>query len=240
MEFDGEIFNDLCWEVEDFEEEIKKFEKFYSVDEFIETDFVNDSCWEVEDFEEEIEKFEKFYLVDETRCVDKSCREFDCVDDEFRELEQNFFEELWRQKSRMVWLALGMSIQHFSIELLKYALRKEQFKGLKAMFTSPSPLLGFEGVVLFALKTSLILFIESGAAGSYDLFIEVGCSIVVNWINKSIQRPWRWWHVLVEIDRYISDVNKAVSCSAVFPSNGMAAWLANYGVFRKDVFKVWC
>ncbi|KAL4282567.1 hypothetical protein GQ457_16G009160 [Hibiscus cannabinus] len=90
MEFDGEIFNDFCWEVEDFEEEIKKFEKFYLVDEFIETDFVNDSCWEVEDFEEEIEKFEKFYLVDETHCVDKSCREFDCVDDEFRELEQNF------------------------------------------------------------------------------------------------------------------------------------------------------
>ncbi|KAL4366901.1 hypothetical protein GQ457_05G032710 [Hibiscus cannabinus] len=46
--------------------------------------------WSVEDFEEEIEKFEKFYLVDETHCVDKSCREFDCVEDEFRELEQNF------------------------------------------------------------------------------------------------------------------------------------------------------
>ncbi|KAL4342564.1 hypothetical protein GQ457_08G034970 [Hibiscus cannabinus] len=90
MEFDGEIFNDLCWEVEDFDEEIKKFEKFYSVDEFIETDFVNHSCWEVEDFEEEIEKFEKFYLVDETHCVNKSCREFNCIDDEFRELEQNF------------------------------------------------------------------------------------------------------------------------------------------------------
>ncbi|KAL4341594.1 hypothetical protein GQ457_08G032990 [Hibiscus cannabinus] len=91
MEFDGEIFNDLCWEVEDFEEEIKKFEKFFSIDEFIETDFANDLCWEVEDFEEEIRKFEKKNLVDETNCVDKSCREFNYVDDEFRELEQNFY-----------------------------------------------------------------------------------------------------------------------------------------------------
>ncbi|KAL4353000.1 hypothetical protein GQ457_06G007210 [Hibiscus cannabinus] len=76
--------------MEDFEEEIKKFEKSFSVDKFIETDFANDLCWEVEDFEEEIRKFEKFFFVDETNCVDKSCREFNCVDDEFRELEQNF------------------------------------------------------------------------------------------------------------------------------------------------------
>ncbi|KAK8494544.1 hypothetical protein V6N13_139951 [Hibiscus sabdariffa] len=106
------------------------------------------------------------------------------------------------------------------------------------MFMGLSPLLGFEDVVLFVIKTTLILFIESRAAGSFDLFIEVGCSIVVNWINNSIQRPWRWWPILVEIDQYITDINKAVSCSAVLPSNGMAAWLAN-DVLRKDLFKAW-
>ncbi|KAL4351618.1 hypothetical protein GQ457_06G007260 [Hibiscus cannabinus] len=76
--------------IEDLEEEIKKFEKSFSIDEFIEIDFANDLCWEVEDFEEEIMKFEKKKFIDETNCVDKSCRGFNCVDDEFREFEQNF------------------------------------------------------------------------------------------------------------------------------------------------------
>ncbi|KAK8613535.1 hypothetical protein V6N13_101294 [Hibiscus sabdariffa] len=75
------------------------------------------------------------------------------------------------------------------------------------MFTGLSPLLGFEG-----------------------------CSIVVNWVDNSIQSPWRWWPILAEIDQYFSDINKAVSCSVVLPSNGMAAWLADDGVLRKDFF----
>ncbi|KAK8683021.1 hypothetical protein V6N13_039096 [Hibiscus sabdariffa] len=89
------------------------------------------------------------------------------------------------------------------------------------MFMGPLPLLGFEGVVLFAIKTTLILFTESGTAASYDLFVEVGCIIVVNWIINSSQRPWRWWPILAEIDQYIIDINKAVSCRATLPSNGM-------------------
>ncbi|KAK8707318.1 hypothetical protein V6N13_058379 [Hibiscus sabdariffa] len=42
---------------------------------------------------------------------------------------------------------------------------------LIAMFTGPLPLLGFEGVVLFAEKTTLLLFIESGDASSSELSI---------------------------------------------------------------------
>ncbi|KAL4375889.1 hypothetical protein GQ457_02G029840 [Hibiscus cannabinus] len=41
-----DFVNDLCIEVEDFKEEIRKFEKSFSGDEFIETYFVNDLCTE--------------------------------------------------------------------------------------------------------------------------------------------------------------------------------------------------
>ncbi|KAK8505969.1 hypothetical protein V6N13_002626 [Hibiscus sabdariffa] len=66
-------------------------------------------------------------------------------------------------------------------------------------------------------------FLKTNAAPKPSRFHYLAAKPMCCSQNVGQKRPWCWWPILAEINQYFSEINKVVSCSAVLPSNEMAA-----------------
>ncbi|XP_039056340.1 uncharacterized protein LOC120199270 [Hibiscus syriacus] len=106
-----------------------------------------------------------------------------------------------------------------------------------SMFFGPVTEVNSDYEELVAIKNALEVFTESCWCGKSVLIVESDSKIVLNWVQNSSVRPWRWGATFQEID-----VNflKIIEIRFVFSprtTNNMADFLEKLGSTRKIMFK---
>ncbi|KAK8628868.1 hypothetical protein V6N13_009448 [Hibiscus sabdariffa] len=110
---------------------------------------------------------------------------------------------------------------------------------IRFLFSCPISALGSDYSELMAVHIGLDFFWEANWIDKTHLFVESDSELVVEWIKEKLQRPWRWWKILYDIDCLAAQIKHIKFQHIPREHNYLSDFLAKSGMYSSSSFKEW-
>ncbi|KAK8686373.1 hypothetical protein V6N13_125398 [Hibiscus sabdariffa] len=110
---------------------------------------------------------------------------------------------------------------------------------VRALFSGPVVDCGSVPIDLFTVKVALETFKKAGWASGSALTIELDNRVLINWLENTLQRPWRIAKYIAEIDSLVCGCVNVQFKLADILNLAMAGSLTLDGLSRSNWLVVW-
>ncbi|KAK8677594.1 hypothetical protein V6N13_143123 [Hibiscus sabdariffa] len=106
-------------------------------------------------------------------------------------------------------------------------------------FSCPISALGSDYSELMDVHIGLEFFREANWIGKTHLIVESDSELVLEWIKEKLQRPWRWWKILHDIDCLAAQIKHIKFQHVPREHNYLSDFLAKSGMYSSSSKEWW-